>query len=125
MELEKSLLSCLKKREISLRKMIEKDDAFISSYFGSSSTGGGHLNYTEEQMQVLFASVPRIFSYDFNTKNYDELTEKQSTVLEIIHEIKGHPAYLLSLSNIPKIISTAKFYSDLDYKRLKELNIKD
>lgn len=109
---EESLLRKLIKKGIGLKKMIEDDDAFVSTYYGSSSYDGGKIRYGEEQMEILFASVPRVFSYEesHNFHNPRELTEGQSIIFDIINQIGGDPSRDLKSIKIPEIIGTAQSY---------------
>jgi len=108
---EKSLLGRLRERRIYLGKMISENRSFVSCYFGSSSVDGGHLNYSRTQIEVLLASVPDIFPYDW--KEYGtKLTERQDAILKVINEIEPHPQYSLPLNKIPEIIHTARFHAE-------------
>jgi len=117
---EKSLLARLEEKEIDFREMIENNRDFTSSYFGSSSGDGGHLNYTEEQVKILFASVPNIFSYDWKPKSgsFDDLTKEQLVVMSIIHEVKSHPAYTMRVGKISLMISSGKYYAERNDREL-------
>ena len=103
---KKSLLQKLQENKVDIKKMIESNAEFISSRSGSS----GHLNYTERQLEILFASVPSIFPYNFKHDDSKSLTQKQWAVLEIIGEMERNQQYDMRLDKIHEMISTADFY---------------
>ena len=124
-EKDLNLLLRLERRNIDLVKMIEKDRNFVASYSGSCSVDGGHLNYTEEQVRVLFASVPSIFPSDWKPKSesFDDLTKEQSVVLSVIRNLESHPAYTMFVKKISPIISSGEFYAGRSFKDLMEMKV--
>ena len=119
---EKSLLQRLEEKEVDIGKMIEDNEEFVSANHGSASVNKGRDYYTEEQIRILFASVPYIFSYgwkrDKSKPNEERLNKEQGVVVQLIYEVARHPCHDMKLDSIPKIISVGQFYAGRSERQL-------
>jgi len=98
----KSLLEHLRERKINLEKMINDHDAFISEYQGSSNVNMGCYRYNSEQLTILLASVPSIFSYHERFV-HGKLNLPQQMVLNAVNTAQ-HPCRYMNAEKISSII---------------------
>ena len=119
---EKSLLQRLEEKEVDIGKMIGDNEEFVSANHGSASVNKGRDCYTEEQIRILFASVPYIFSYDWkhdkSKPNEERLNKEQGVGVQLIYEVARHPCHDMKLDSIPKIISVGQFYAGRSERQL-------
>ncbi|MEK6760312.1 MAG: hypothetical protein AABX93_00120 [Nanoarchaeota archaeon] len=122
-----SLLAKLQEKKVDLKKVIEKNKDFVSVYYGSSSLDGGHTKYTQEQVTILFASVPEVFpedwKYDESKPAEERVTKDQRTIINLLCEIERHPAHMIKMNHIPRMISLGRLYAERSFKELKDMKV--
>lgn len=73
------------------------------------------VNHTEEQIKILFSSVPEVFPSNFRYSTLfgklKNLTKEQQKTLEKINKVAPNPDYELKPEYIPRIIRKGELYA--------------